>query len=44
MSLIGLDICTLAQAIADGELNFRKLTRKNDDDVRDSHTVVISED
>lgn len=28
-------ICTLAQAIADGELNFRKLTRKNDDDVRD---------
>ena len=28
-------ICTLAQAIADGELNFRKLTRKNDEDVRD---------
>ena len=28
-------ICTLAQAITDGELNFRKLSRKNDDDVRD---------
>ena len=28
-------ICTLAQAIKDGELNFRKLSRKKDDDVRD---------
>jgi DNA-3-methyladenine glycosylase II len=28
-------ICTLAQAIDDGELNFRKLSRKNNDDVRD---------
>ncbi len=28
-------IITLAQAIADGELNFRKLVRKSDDDVRD---------
>lgn len=28
-------ICTLAQSITDGELNFRKLSRKNDDDVRD---------
>ena len=28
-------ICTLAQAIIDGELNFRKLSRKNDVEVRD---------
>jgi len=28
-------IRTLAQAISDGELNFRKLSRKNDDEVRD---------
>ncbi len=28
-------ICTLAQAITEGELNFRKLSRKNNDDVRD---------
>jgi len=28
-------ICTLAQAIKDGELNLRKLSRKNNDDVRD---------
>jgi len=28
-------ICTLAQAVADGELNFRKLVRKPDDAVRD---------
>lgn len=28
-------ICTLAQAIENGELNFRKLTRKNNEDVRD---------
>lgn len=28
-------ICTLAQAVADGELNFRKLVRKSDDAVRD---------
>jgi DNA-3-methyladenine glycosylase II len=28
-------ICTLAQAIVDGELNFRKLVRKTDDAVRD---------
>ncbi len=28
-------ICTLAQAVTDGELNFRKLSHKNDDDVRD---------
>jgi DNA-3-methyladenine glycosylase II len=29
-------ICTLAQAITDGELNFRKLSCKTDDDVRDA--------
>jgi DNA-3-methyladenine glycosylase II len=29
-------VCTLAQAIADGELNFRKLVRKNDDAVREA--------
>ncbi len=28
-------ISTLAQAITDGELNFRKLSRQNDNDVRD---------
>ena len=28
-------ICTLAQAIVDGELNFRKLVRKTDNEVRD---------
>jgi len=28
-------ICTLAQAIVDGELNFRKLVRKSDEAVRD---------
>ena len=28
-------ICTLAKAITDGELNFRKLSRKKDADVRD---------
>lgn len=28
-------ICTLAQAITDGELNFRKLSRKSNEDVRD---------
>jgi len=28
-------ICTLAQAIADGELNFRKLVHKSDDAVRE---------
>lgn len=28
-------ICTLAQAITDGDLNFRKLSRKKDDEVRD---------
>ena len=28
-------ICTLAQAIKDGELNFRSLSRKNDEGVRD---------
>jgi len=28
-------ICTLAQAITDGELNFRKLSRKTDNDIRD---------
>ena len=28
-------ICTLAEAIQSGELNFRKLCRKNNDDVRD---------
>ena len=28
-------ICTLAQAIKDDKLNFRKLSRKNNDDVRD---------
>jgi len=28
-------ICMLAQAITEGELNFRKLSRKNDEDVRE---------
>ena len=28
-------ICTLAKAITDGELNFRKLVRKNDEEIRD---------